>query len=102
MAKANKNKANKSNLSSHNFVNSGIFALSKKLGHQLPDGTDVEVGDIVVCSSTQNWEDPDVLGRVVYACPKGYVLLVLVFIFFNIFFVVDFVCVCMHAGRNKS
>ena len=71
-----------------NFVSRELIALCKEKKVKLPDGTKVKVGDVVICSSTGNWEDPDVIGKCVFACPKGCVFVKSVFIF--VFFACSF------------
>ena len=52
-------------------LRSEIFKFCEERKIKLRSGSEAEVGDIVVCSSTKNWVDPVVIGKVLKRAPKN-------------------------------
>ena len=48
-----------------------LLQLLKKNDLQFKPGSWAQEGDIVICSQTKNWSDPDDMGKVIKVAPKG-------------------------------
>ena len=51
-------------------LSEGIVAFLGKNNLKFKPGQKAQVGDIVLCSQSANWVDPEDLGKVLAVCPK--------------------------------
>ena len=51
-------------------LSEGIVAFLEKNNLKFKPGQKAQVGDIVLCSQSANWVDPEDLGKVLAVCPK--------------------------------